>query len=768
MPTTTADRLTAVKFALAAPRESTEVDILVATIHVLAHERPRDLDEMRQAVLDAWPGTSLDPARVDVAVDVAKHLGIVADRLTEAGDVLLHPVAEDPAVASSVEWTNQVIARTRAGIRDRVSRELMRALSDAEIDWWMNALLDAIGAGIREAFSAYQGDVTKPSNRWLIPTSYDRAAIRETIASLSPNDAVSRVLQALSTEAIDPSVEFGSGVVTYLATGYILHAFLARRDMGAAIETAGPLAGQKLILDTPVAYGLLDTAGPSQSLENVLEAAVQQQVQLVLPQQCVDEFLDGLRRAHESGEVEEIGRAVRSRADADLYRGLTGGIVSIWLSRWAATGKPESWEEFVTAAQEVLDDLRDRFGVNTIEFNRQGDPELRRLASDFSEEINSVLTERSPQGRPDRGSWQIANDGQTLAMLHLARERTRDAGQSSPWPGCWVMSPDTAIGPAFDRLYPDAEYSAVVTAAQLAHLLSSFLPPPSVKILAESAAQLLSHDTFVHVAGRFPPSTAVEMAEALRTSGEGHAVLDTRFAQLSLREIMEAREREEIDFGTALLRLQARRRSELAAMQVAETTETMNRYSVEIVNLTDRLESSEEERRELAEARAAIDAQRERSDQERAKLQEQLRQLEQTRRQEAADKEQQIARLAEEDGQRREQLNGAEGEIAQLQSKVDALAASLDEQRRASRRRKRIASWSATLLLALAASGGIWWTINGTIAATFAFLVSLWPIRKISEEVFHRHEQSWWPSVVGSAVVSGGFFLIQLLTGTGS
>lgn len=767
MQGTATDRLSAVKFALASRRESTEVDILVATVQVLAHERPRGLPEMREAVLAAWPGTGLEDSRVQTAVEVAKSLGLIAERPGPAGDLLLHAVSEDPAVSSSIDWTNEVLARTRAGIRDRVSRELMRALSDAEIDWWMNALLDAVGAGIRQAFSVYQGDVSKPSHRWLIPSSYDRAAIRESIDELAPNEAVVRVLQALATEAIDPSVEFGSGVVTYLATGYILHAFLARRDVQPALETAGPLAGQRVILDTPLLYGLLETRDPSSELRVVLTAAVEQRLHLVLPQHCVDELKDAIRRARESGEADEIGRAVQSRQDAELYRGLTAGIISVWLTRRASGDTQESWDQFEEAAAALLEELRDAFGVNTIEFNRHGDPELRRLAAAHAEDLRGVLERRSIDGRPDRGAWQIGNDGQTLAMVQLARERSQQMEGTSPWPGGWVVSPDTAMGPAFDRVAPDSEHSAVITAAQLGHILATFAAPPSMADLAESAARLLSHDTFVHVAARFPPGTAIEMAEALRSSGEGHAGMDNRFAQLSLREILEEREREDIDYGTALLRLQARRRSELAAMQVAATTESLNRYSEEIVDLTNELESSEAERLALAEARAAIEIERTRSEAEKQRLEERIRDLEQERTAQAAEHNRELSLLTTDHERDRQELEAAQSEISGLQNKVDHLADSLEEDRRGRRRRGEITLWAVVVVATVLAATGIWWALNVGVAAAFAFFSLLWPTRRLSEAILPDKDHSFWPSVIGGAIASGLLLLVQLAISAG-
>lgn len=117
----------------------------------------------------------------------------------------------------------------------------------------------------RQAFAAYRGDVDKVSDLSLIPANFDRAAIRESIAGFAPSDEVREVAEALALEAIDPTVPFGTGLVTYLATGYVLHAFVARRDLEETFRAAGPLVHQWAVLDTPVLISLMEYGGRASS-----------------------------------------------------------------------------------------------------------------------------------------------------------------------------------------------------------------------------------------------------------------------------------------------------------------------------------------------------------------------------------------------------------------------------------------------------------------------------------------------------------------------
>jgi hypothetical protein len=757
------DRLSAVKLALASPTDSTQVDILVSTVQVLVHEEPRSRGELLIEVPACWPGTSLEPAETERAIDLAEELGVIAARRTAQDEPLFYPAAGDAGVEESKAWTNQVIAETRSGIKSRVSAEMMRQLTDAEVDWWMNALIEALAAGIREAFAAYQGDVSRPSRKWLIPSDFDKKAIRLSISEAAQNEAVRRLLLALATESIDSSVEFGSGIVTYLATGYILHAFLARRNLAGAIEAAGPLANQQVMLDTPVLYALLDLSGPRQELEKTLEEAAAQHMRIVLPSHCTDELQDAIKRSEQSGEAKEYGRAVSSSEDADFLRGITAGVISVWMGRASVIGSVESWPEFRRHASNLVGELGSKYGVNVVEYNRQQDRELTALSGEFGASLRNVLINRSWRGGPERGDWQISNDGRTLAMADIVRSRFAEKMGNSPWPGCWILSPDSAMGPAFDRLRPDEEHPVVLTPSQLLYLLSTFVSPPSVKELATSAARLLSHTSFMHVASRYPPSSALEMADALRGEGRGASALEQRIAQLSLREILEDQEHEQVDHGSALVRLQARRRSQLAEMQVADIVEREQRYSEEIVQLSAQLEARQEAARRTAEREETLELQRLEAESRAREMADHLKASE------AALKTERASYL-EEEQRRTEEIHRQEAELARgreeqevLDRRVEQLELSLARSANARMRWMLASRGVAALLLALSLSWFLLRRVSPVLAVSAAFALSLYPLGWIAKASIPQHDYSWWPSFVASGVVAALFFALEFL-----
>ncbi len=128
----------------------------------------------------------------------------------------------------------------------------------------------------------------------------------------------------------------------------------------------------------------------------------------------------------------------------------------------------------------------------------------------------------------------------------------------------------------------------------------------------------------------------------------------------------------------------------------------------------------------------------------------------------AAERRREIADLTGDRDEGRRQLDEAERALDGLQGQVDELARSLEERVRGRQRRNIVARWALVVIGVLALAAIIMWRINVGVAAIFAFTALLWPVRRLSEALFPRADQSWWPSVIGSAVISVVLLLVQV------
>lgn len=672
-------RLTAVKRALSTQRESTELDILVTTALAFLESGPRLRDELVREVCDSWPGARLRADRVERALDIAEEAGLVITREDEASVLgpQIHAVVEnDQSLQEAKAWAQQVLDETRQRVRERVEIELSRGLTEDELETWFHVLVTAVSEGIVQAFSAHRGDVDQLSNLSVIPTNFERDAIRGSIDEAASSDEMAEVLRALALEAIDPTVSFGTGLVTYLATGYILHAFVARRDLADNVGSLGPLSDRWAILDTPVLVGLLELDGRHESLHKTLALSCEAGMHLVIPQHALDELNQLLVNAQASGGVEAVQRGLSDGTSAETLRQLVNGIVSVWLTHTDDEGKVVSFGQFSKTARSLVDELVSRYKATVLEFNPRRDRKIYsmadRCADALREEVEARLqfgddpsVDRDPAGR---GQRVIEADGKTMAMAWDRRKQFK----GKTWPGAWVVTPDKRMGPAFKSVHRDDDLSVTLTPSQLAVLVGGFVQPASERELAQAAARLLTQDTFFDIAARYPPSTALQLARTL--AGEGHgAEVDVRVAQNSVDEILDAEARDDPDkdkkAAAALMRKRGHRRDELARSKIASVEQEKKTLRRELDTTTGDLKEYKRRTRHLETELAS-----ERSEREEA--------------------EERVRELSDELGAEREERQSAQRtsqrDLRELRDKVDQLESDVSEKDALASRMERL------------------------------------------------------------------------------
>jgi hypothetical protein len=597
----TVRRLTAVKRALSTQRESDEVDILVTTTLAVLESGPKLREELIREICQSWPGARLTSERAERAIDVAMAANLIGTSQDNLLGEQIHAVAgADAPMQEARAWAQQVLVTTRHDVKVRVEGELNRPMDSTELDAWFNALVAAVSAGIREAFAAYQGKVERVSDLTLIPAKFDRAAINESIDAFLPSNEVRGVIAAMALEAIDPTVPFGTGLVTYLATGYILHAFVARRDLEQTFREAGPLTNQWALLDTPILFGLMERNSHGKSLMQTIQVASEVGMRIVVPEHVLAEFKQVVEYTNEVGSAATIQDALSEGQNPESLRQFASGILSIWLTHTDNEGKVISYDQFSQRCTELVTRLRQVPGVEVYPFNPAKDPQLHRDADECADALDEELISRLPPSAagssPEHSRRQraVEDDGKSMAMLWSHRS----GYTGTAWPGGWIITYDTHMGPAFDRVVADSDAALTLTPSQWAVLVGGLARPASERELATAAARLLSQDTFLGIASRYPPSTAIQLARTLAGDERGSEV-DTRVAQLSLEELLsEAGDipvDRDVKAAAALMSKRTRRHGELAQARIAEETRLRSTLETQLTESVGRVELLQEQ-----------------------------------------------------------------------------------------------------------------------------------------------------------------------------
>ena len=151
------------------------------------------------------------------------------------------------------------------------------------------------------------------------------------------------------------------------------------------------------------------------------------------------------------------------------------------------------------------------------------------------DEIEKRLTEEIVGWGSGRGKAQIRRDAETIAMAQRRRDRPDPA--HGFWPGAWIITTDSQMRRVHRAMRPDDAFGLTLTPSQWIGVVSTCSDPATVEDLATSAATLLSEETSLVIAGRYPLRVALEVARALRPDGVVPPI-DERLAQLTIDELL--------------------------------------------------------------------------------------------------------------------------------------------------------------------------------------------------------------------------------------
>jgi hypothetical protein len=527
------DQLAAVQLLLSTERRATEHDILIATSAEALADGPKSTAEIVRFAKAAWPGAGLTLIHVDAAMNSAAASGLVEAlsrldgsltwQLTDAGKLDFE---------GSRDWADSVLARCERFLQEEATKAFGH-VPPAQVHQWMQVLLDALFAGIRSAFTCEDPEIRLVGGRLFVPRGYDLDLMRNIIEDLCTVDDVRAFLEAMARAAIDPSDPFGAELVHFIATGYLLHSFLARRDHQAARTTVGSLRAEHAILDTPALIPLLGCHAEARPVHQAIANALDAGMNVIVHADTVDELKRLLARFET--DARDIETDVAAGTDPLILAGLVDEhVLGLWL-RKSRDGHLPSWLDFAASVKDVLGTLAAmgvRLGATTEDYTLAE----AGLQLQFRDGLKASLTQR----HAGRGASQIDHDAHLMLaayrQCHLA-----PASTSKAWPGAIIVTSDAVLVDTYRQATGEAEsaFPISVTPSQWIGIITSCADPATVECLAQVAADEVARETLLAVATHFPVEASRELSRALSAEPDT-SLTDVRVAQMTIDDLLKA------------------------------------------------------------------------------------------------------------------------------------------------------------------------------------------------------------------------------------
>lgn len=518
------DLLAAVQALVSRDRILGEQELLVATISESLGSGAKSSEELLDFVNGVWAGANIPRARLESALTTAEDAGLIAraDALTGEQLWALTAAGHD-GVDATKGWVDETLDRTARQLQD-LARSSFGELSTPDAKQLVAVLTRALNDAVKEGFAAYVGDVELLVDGTLVPRKFDRERAVSAIINASVSDPRKDLMLAALAAALDTSSSFGNELLGHLATGCVLHAYLA--GQGNHRAALGTILGEEFILETPVLLSLIGTRAEAEALWRVINDAVAARTKVVVPEHCLEELLElvlTVEERHLPALRDAIGRGMRPRVYA---LAVDVGILQTWIAA-LDEGVYERWSDFRVAAAQLPMRLSD-IGVEV----RPHGNSTRETVEQCRQSLVTVINER---GASRRGT-AIQRDAETMAMA--LRHRLRRAGEPRAWPGSWIVTPDRQLAPAYRLVVPGDKISLTLTPPQWTTLVTRCADAPSVQQLARATAPLLLQQTAMSIATRYPPDVALDLAQTLSDAGVT-SDLDLHGAQLSLDDVLD-------------------------------------------------------------------------------------------------------------------------------------------------------------------------------------------------------------------------------------
>lgn len=546
--------LSAIHFLIQRKSRTAETDLLLAAItHALDGVALRT-NELTERVSRIWPGSSTSAEEVERVSAIGQEIGLLVKHEDLQGGMewmLTQQGADDVAVHRA--WATEIRRLNAAEFAKRALDALGVQLSTPEALLWLDSLVKALVAGIQHAQDAYAGNIEQLVSGAIRPRSIDRELVLASLDASEPHRT--EFLRALALSAIDPLDPFGNDIVSYVTTGCVLHSVVAQSAMIKVNNALGDTVGERVFLDTPCLVELLHVNRVSQPMELAIRTAVSQGWQVQVLQHSLDEFHDVFTRTIDAMPGSFRQASARGARD-EWLAGLVNDQITSMFIETRQVGLYKSLEEFGRAADRIEQKLMD-LGVVIRPANNADRSQVNRFAE--------ALTERLSVNR--RSPVVIERDAETMSASARRRRRQRDQKRGSKWPGCWVITTDRQMGPAF-AVVTGQRVTLTLTPSQWSRLLATCSTRVDILDLAVASADQWIEEAMWAIPVRFPPAQAAALARSLAPDAGG-SVTDIKVAQLTLAQALEAPGATDASLAAQVLERRAKRRDQTTTLRLS-------------------------------------------------------------------------------------------------------------------------------------------------------------------------------------------------------
>lgn len=546
--------LSAIHFLIQRRSRTAETDLLLAAITHALDDVALRINELTDRVSLVWPGASTSQDEVERVCSIGRELGLlVKHEDLQGGDewMLTQRGADDVAVHRA--WASDIRRQNAAQLADRASDALSIELGTDVALLWLDALIRALVVGIQHAQDAYSGNIEQLVSGAIRPRSIDRELVLESLGA--PDSHRTEFLRALALSAIDPLDPFGNDIVSYITTGCILHSVVAQSARVKVNRSLGDAAGERVFLDTPCLLELLHVERVSHPMELAVRSAIAQGWEVHVLEHSLDELRDVLRRTVETLPLSFRQASTNGAREEWLATLVDDQVASMYIEA-RQSGLYGSLDEFGRAGDLLERKLGD-LGVSIRPAMNEDRAEVKMFVKALSDHLSVIR----------RSSAVIERDAETMAAAARRRRRQRTQKRGSKWPGCWVVTTDRRMGPAYSAV-TNQRVTLTLTPSQWSRLLATCSTSTDILDLAAASADQWIEEAMWSIPVRFPPAQAAALARSLSPEAGG-SITDMRVAQLTLEQALESPDATDASLAAEVLERRVKRRDSTTAIRLS-------------------------------------------------------------------------------------------------------------------------------------------------------------------------------------------------------
>ena len=164
----------AIHAVINADRTLTEHELLITTACELLVEGALETAELARQVDEVWAGAGVPQARVEAALNTASDAGLMVSTGDRRKALWSLTPAGRAGAGGAREWAENAYARTARRLQELAAKD-SRLVSNAEARLWVDLLAQALSDGIREAYTAFVGDVSLLIDGTIAPKKFEHA-----------------------------------------------------------------------------------------------------------------------------------------------------------------------------------------------------------------------------------------------------------------------------------------------------------------------------------------------------------------------------------------------------------------------------------------------------------------------------------------------------------------------------------------------------------------------------------------------------------------